>query len=553
MMEHSFPTVHKGFTFVDFLTQVYDKPITVSTSAELVERNNFSKEELDIQYQRYSEVEFFDLTTEKITTAHDEQLPEKNALGLNAVVIRYDKDGVLVGFLNPFDQDAITSIESILNAYIKPVIVKQQELKRILRLTYRKVKAIQNYADKISVREELFSEVEVINTKTDSRISELAKLIIRDAFEIGASDIHIESSENNLAVRLRVDGILQEYPIFNASISDHLIRYFKLLADIDITDDQRPTDGKKVTLFIDQEEVNLRFSFMPTYYGQSVVIRLLGEASTYSLEDKISHPDYLSEIRTYLRKSYGTFLIAGPTGSGKTTTLYSALQETNRPDIKVITLEDPVEARIPGINQVQIDEVIKYGFSEGVRAALRQDPDVIMVGEIRDEDTANMAVRAAITGHLVLATIHARGVVEIPIRLLNLNVDPYLLATALSLNVSQWLVRRICPNCKTKQELTAAEREFIHQHFDSYTGDLDFYYGKGCYYCQNSGYAHREAVFEILHLNEEMINCLSQNNVGAYLKLAREAIRGKTLLDSAFELATRGVIPLSEVLRMESD
>ena len=552
-MEQNFLTKHAGFTFVDFLAQVYDKPVIVSTNSELVERNHFSEEELVIQYKRYSEINFFDLTKEKITTSPDEQLPEKTALSLNAVVVGHDKDGVVVGFVNPFDQDVVASIESVLNAYIKPVLVKQHELKRILRLLYRKVKTIQNYADNIKVHQEFTDEVEVINTKTDSRISELAKLIIRDAFEIGASDIHVESAENSLAIRLRVDGVLQEYPIFNSSISNHLIRYLKLLADIDITDDQRPTEGKKVTLFIEQEEVHLRFSFMPTYYGQSVVIRMLGEASTYSLEDKISHPDYLNEIRVYLKKSYGMFLIAGPTGSGKTTTLYSALQETNSSDTKVITLEDPVEAKIPGINQVQIDETIHYGFSEGVRAALRQDPDVIMVGEIRDEDTANMAVRAAITGHLVLATIHARGVVEIPLRLLNLNVDPYLLATALSLNVSQWLVRRVCPNCKVEKEATEDERSFVQKNFPGYSGSLRFCHGEGCHYCQGFGYAHREAVFEILHLDEAMIECLSNNDVGNYLKLAKKAIKGNTLLDSAFELAVKGIIPLTEVVRMESD
>lgn len=552
-MDNRYPALHGDFGFLEFLSQVYPELQASSSLEKELERGAIAENILDMQYENYKKVIFFDLNKEPISIDRDMQLLEKNAYSLQALVLCQAADGLVVGFVNPFDQELLHSAESILNAYFKPVMVRRKDLKRMLSLTYRKTEEIQRYADKIHVQTEIVSDFELPDINEDDQISALANLILRDAVEIEASDIHIEVNRFSVSIRLRVDGMLQKYSINNVAVGDHLVRYFKLLADVDITQDQKPSEGKKVAVVVGKEDANLRISFMPTYDGQSVVIRILGKLDSYTLKDKIKNPIYLHEVQEYLNRSYGMFLISGPTGSGKTTTLYSAMQEINDTNKMIITLEDPVEAKITGINQIQINEMINYTFADGIRAALRQDPDVIMLGEIRDEVTANMAVRAAITGHLVLSTVHARGVAEIPIRLLNLKVDPYLLASALRLTVSQRLVRKICPNCKEVCEPSEKEKRFLIKHSESVSSAAIFYRGKGCYYCQNTGFSQREAIFEILHMTPEMITALAQNQLAQYMELVKKVMHGQTILDNAFGLALEGIVPLSEVLRMESD
>ncbi len=552
-MYGQYRTLHEGFSFFDFLLQIHPELPVEELSKDLSQSAVLTASMFAAEYENYKQVSFFDLSKEAITIDRDMQLPEKNAYAFNAIVIGSSPDGVIVGFSNPFDQEVVRSAESIVNAYLKPVMVKAKDLKRLLRLTYRKIDEIQKVASYAQKQYEIVDTFELIDVEEDGQISELANLILRDAFEIDASDIHIEMNRHTVDVRLRIDGMLQKYSLPNVSVGDHLVRYFKLLADVDITQDQKPSEGKKVDLIVGQEDINLRISFMPTYDGQSVVIRILGKAASYVLADKIKSPEYLNEIQDYLARSYGMFLVSGPTGSGKTTTLYSALQEVNKFDRNIITLEDPVEAKIPGANQVQVNEAINYSFADGIRAALRQDPDIIMVGEIRDEITANMAVRAAITGHLVLSTVHARGVSEIPLRLLNLKVDPYLLASALRLTVSQRLVRKICPNCKEVCVLTETEKKFVERYSKNTTNNLTFYHGKGCYYCQETGLSQREAIFEVLHMTAEMITCLAQNSIPEYMELVKQAMLGRTILDHAFILASQGTIAISEVMRMEND
>ncbi len=551
-MDSEFPSLHEGFCFSDFLSQIY--PGLSSKSLSGLDANVLlSSAVLSEQYENYKKVNFFDFNKEKIDVNKELQLSEKNACALNAIILKQTAEGIVTGFLNPYDAEAVKSVENILNAFVIPVMVKQKDFQRILRLTYRKIEEIQKYADRIVIKAKSVQPIELINDNEDDHISELAYLMIRDAVDIDASDIHLEVGPAFIVVRLRVDGMLQKYELKNIAVGDHLVRYFKLLADVDITQDQKPSEGKKVALMVGQEDINLRISFMPTYNGQSVVIRILGKTESYQLENKITHPEYLKEIREYLSRSYGMFLISGPTGSGKTTTLYSSIQELNTIDKKIVTLEDPVEANIPGVCQVQVNESINYTFADGLRSTLRQDPDVIMVGEIRDEVTANMAVRAAVTGHLVLSTVHARGVAEIPIRLLNLKVDPYLLASAVRLTVSQRLVRKICFNCKVEVNPTEIEKAFLQKYAALVPKDAVFYRGKGCYYCQETGFSQREAIFETLHMSSEMITCLALNSIGEYMQLVAKVMRGRTLLDSAFTLALKGIIPLSEVIRMESD
>lgn len=544
-IENQYPTKYDDFSFSDFLEQVYPAADPAQRTA------------VDAYYIQYCHVRFFDLRQVPMAVDQTVQLPEKIAYTFNALVVAAGAEGWQVGFVNPYDPEAVQAISTILQTEIQPVMLKKKDMCRLLCLTYRKIEEIQQYAERMIIPTHVIATPESLSSQIEDPMTHLAQLILRDAMLIGASDIHVEVNREDLQIRLRVDGALQQYALPHVAIGAYLVRYFKLLAGADIIQDQKPSEGKNVTLLLAQQRVHLRISFMPTYGGQSVVIRFLGDAQSYRLAEKIQHPVYLQEIQDYLSRSYGMFLVSGPTGSGKTTTLYSALQEINVAEKNIITLEDPVEVNIPRVNQVQINELRGYDFSDALRAALRQDPDVIMLGEIRDDITANMAVRAAITGHLVLSTVHARGVAEIPIRLLNLGVNPYLLASALRLTASQRLVKKICSNCKAVATLTAREQSFLEKHAARITmlaaSVPGFYQGRGCYLCQGSGSAQRQAIFEVLRLTPEMITCLLTNNIPEYLALVTLYLKGKTIIDHCFAAALRGEIALSEVMRMESD
>ncbi|MCS7278136.1 MAG: GspE/PulE family protein, partial [Aquificaceae bacterium] len=376
--------------------------------------------------------------------------------------------------------------------------------------------------------------------------------LIAEAVNLGASDIHIEPQEKKLIVRYRVDGILRVYHEFPTRVKDPLVARVKILSNLDIAEKRRPQDGR-IRTRVRGKRVDLRVSTVPTVYGEKVVMRIQ-EAEKYlnvRLEDLGFEPDDLEKFRRAIWTPWGMVLVTGPTGSGKTTTLYAALMERNSPDVNIMTAEDPVEVSIPGLNQVQINEKIGLTFANVLRAFLRQDPDIILIGEIRDLETAQIGIKAALTGHLVFSTLHTNDAPSSITRLVDMGIEPFLVGSSVILIVAQRLVRKLCPRCKLVDD-TPREALLRLGVLKSLDEDVTIYKAnpKGCDYCNGSGYKGRTAVYEILEVDEEMRKLIVKGVTAEDIKdLARK--KGmRTLYEAGMLKVRKGITSVAEVERV---
>ena len=383
-------------------------------------------------------------------------------------------------------------------------------------------------------------------------IVKLANFLIAEAVNLGASDIHIEPQEKKLVIRYRVDGVLKVYHEFPVRIKDPLTARYKIMSNLDISEKRRPQDGRIRTRF-KGKRIDLRVSTVPTVYGEKVVMRIQ-EAEKYlnvKLEDLGFEPDDLEKFRKAIWTPWGMILVTGPTGSGKTTTLYAALMERNSPDVNIMTAEDPVEVSIPGLNQVQINEKIGVTFANVLRAFLRQDPDIILIGEIRDTETAEIGIRAALTGHLVFSTLHTNDAPSSITRLVDMGIEPFLVGSSVILIVAQRLVRKLCPRCKLVDD-TPREALYRLGVLQSPDENITIYKAnpKGCEHCNGSGYKGRTAVHEILEVDEEMRKLIIK---GATSEDIRDLARKKgmrTLYETGVLKVRKGITSLAEVERV---
>jgi type IV pilus assembly protein PilB len=379
---------------------------------------------------------------------------------------------------------------------------------------------------------------------TDAPVIRLANSIIKIAIEKSASDIHLEPAEKGVRLRYRIDGVLSEEKVLPKKVLAPLSSRFKIISRLDITERRVPQDGR-ISLKVGERTVDFRVSTMPSKYGEKIVIRILDkEAQVFGLDKLISHGPTLALVRQMIRKPYGIIYVTGPTGSGKTTTLYSALAELNSPDVNILTAEDPIEYDLPGITQVQVNHDIGLDFARVIKAFLRQDPDVILVGETRDRETARIAVQAALTGHVVLTTVHTNDAPSTFVRLVEMGIEPFLISTSLVGIVAQRLVRRICRTCR--EPLSADETA---SRFLGLREGTTIYKGVGCDDCNHSGYKGRTGVYEVLMANEEIRHMVAE---GAGTERIRERAVGlgmKTLKDYASILLTQGITTVDEVLR----
>ena len=383
-------------------------------------------------------------------------------------------------------------------------------------------------------------------------IVKLANFLIAEAVNLGASDIHIEPQEKKLVIRYRVDGVLKVYHEFPVRIKDPLTARYKIMSNLDISEKRRPQDGRIRTRF-KGKRIDLRVSTVPTLYGEKVVMRIQ-EAEKYlnvKLEDLGFEPDDLEKFRKAIWTPWGMILVTGPTGSGKTTTLYAALMERNSPDVNIMTAEDPVEVSIPGLNQVQINEKIGVTFANVLRAFLRQDPDIILIGEIRDTETAEIGIRAALTGHLVFSTLHTNDAPSSITRLVDMGIEPFLVGSSVILIVAQRLVRKLCPRCKLVDD-TPREALYRLGVLQSPDENITIYKAnpKGCEHCNGSGYKGRTAVHEILEVDEEMRKLIIK---GATSEDIRDLARKKgmrTLYETGVLKVRKGITSLAEVERV---
>ena len=386
--------------------------------------------------------------------------------------------------------------------------------------------------------------------KNEATVVKLLRMIFEDAVQVHASDIHIEPDEKVLRIRQRIDGVLHETDLNEVGIAPALVLRLKLMSGLNISEKRLPQDGR-FKIRARGHDVDVRISTLPIQNGESVVMRLLDQTSgLLNLNDVGMPPQILEKFRRELHRPHGLILVTGPTGSGKTTTLYGALSELNEPGTKIITAEDPVEFRLPRVSQVQINSAIGLDFSRVLRACLRQDPDIILVGEMRDKETCEIGLRGAITGHLVLTTLHTNDAVSSALRLMDMGAPGYLVAAALRVVIAQRLVRRICPDCKEEYIPDESDRRFIDDVIGPGASQHVFYHGRGCQTCNYTGYKGRIGVFEILDLKGEMMDALRAEDTERFSRAANADPDYVPLAHMAYDYALQGITSLDEVLRL---
>ncbi|OAN61006.1 hypothetical protein A8B79_05890 [Balneola sp. EhC07] len=372
--------------------------------------------------------------------------------------------------------------------------------------------------------------------------------IIQAAIEAGASDIHLEPFEKKYRLRFRIDGVLQEITELQLSQKDAVTSRLKIMAELDIAEKRRPQDGRIKIRAKQGQDIDLRVSTLPTQYGEKVVLRILDKGTLeLSLESLGFSNDELSAFRSEIHKPYGMILVTGPTGSGKTTTLYSALNEINSEQVNITTIEDPIEYNLEGINQTQVHEEIDLSFVNILRSILRQDPNIIMVGEIRDKETAEIAIRAALTGHLVFSTLHTNDASSAVSRLVEMGMEPFLVSSSVRMVIAQRLVRKICQNCKISYTPVSSMIKDLELE-EGFT----FYKGKGCEKCNGTGYKGRTALIELLMIDDGIADKISKNADYSDIKAKGISSGMKTLHEMGIEKMTKGLTTIEEVYRETS-
>ncbi|WP_114765854.1 GspE/PulE family protein [Vibrio rhodolitus] len=499
------------------------------------------------------DVPLIDLSRMNIDVDAVQLLPEVHARRLRALVIGRNQDSLRVAMSDPADLFAQESLLSQLPQYaIEFVIAPEKQLVEGFDRYYRRTKEIASFAEQLQAEHQVNEAFDFNIEDSDSDEVTVVKLInslFEDAIQVGASDIHIEPDSNVLRLRQRIDGVLHETLLNEVNIASALVLRLKLMANLDISEKRLPQDGR-FNIRAKGQSVDIRMSTMPVQYGESVVMRLLNQSSgVRKLEESGLPAELLVRLRKQLRRPHGMILVTGPTGSGKTTTLYGALSELNEPGKKIITAEDPVEYRLPRVNQVQVNSKINLDFSTILRTFLRQDPDIILVGEMRDQETVEIGLRAALTGHLVLSTLHTNDAVDSALRMMDMGAPGYLVASAVRAVVAQRLVRKVCPDCKTEHQLDDSNRQWLMQRFPNQVA-ASFVKGRGCQNCNLTGYRGRIGVFEILELEQDMMDALRANDAVGFAQIARNSENYKPLLASAMELALQGTVSFEEVMNL---
>lgn len=455
---------------------------------------------------------------------------------------------LLVAMADPLNIFAIDDVKIFTGLDVEPIISTQKDIYNAIDEYYGKQnaeKAIEDFKKQYKVDNIENIDEEILDEINNAPVVRLVNSIIKQAVKSKASDIHIEPFEDKVRVRFRIDGNLQEIMTPAKSTHSAIITRIKIMGKMDIAEKRLPQDGR-VETNIDGREIDLRISILPTVYGEKIVIRLLDRSSFLMTRSQLGFANYNLELLDNIMKNpNGIILVTGPTGSGKTTTLYTLLKELNKIDKNIITVEDPVEYRLNGINQVQVNIKAGLTFANALRSILRQDPDIIMIGEIRDAETAKIAVRAAITGHLVLSTMHTNDTAATVSRLVDMGIEPYLVSSSVVGVIAQRLVRKICSDCKEKYISTEAEREILKLNHD-----IELYRGKGCIHCNNTGYKGRTSIHEIMPIGKELR--MQIDSRGSIDTLRETAIRNGTrnLKDNCKELVKNGVTTIEELLRV---
>ena len=482
------------------------------------------------------------------------RLPEAQARRHRAIVLEDRKDRYLVGMADPTDLFAFDELSRLLKRDLDVAVVSESQLLQTIDRVYRRTEEISGLAR--ALEQDLGQGTVDFGAMTlgaeDAPVVKLLQSVFDDAIQVNASDIHIEPMEGKVQIRFRIDGVLMPQTETDSKTGPAMALRLKLMAGLDISEKRLPQDGR-FNVRVREQPVDVRLSTMPTQHGESVAMRLLNQrAGVIRLERLGMPPEMLARFREAIQRTNGMVLVTGPTGSGKTTTLYSALSELNTVEKKIITVEDPVEYRLAGVNQVQVNEKIELTFSRVLRSALRQDPDIILIGEIRDEETAQIGLRAALTGHLVLSTLHTKDAVSTPIRLIDMGAPGYMVASSVHTVIAQRLIRVNCESCAKPYAPPAHEAAWLRAELGADFDAKRLAKGAGCSHCNGTGFAGRTGIYEMLEMTAELAQAAHRNDSEAFTRHARAQLTGRTFRHQGISLALAGRTTLAEVMRVAS-
>ena len=530
----------------------------------LIEHNIITEDQLIESLQMQLGIEYVDLTQVKIPIELASAVPKNIAKQYGVVPVQIVRDEIYLAMSDPLNFYAIEEVKKSARKKVVPMVARSSSVEYAIQVLYGNegaAKAIEEMkmesaasanGDNVTPATAFTTNVIGDDSVSNAPTIRLVNSIIERAVDERASDIHIEPREEDLYVRMRIDGLMREILTVPKDLQNSVISRIKVISGLDISEKRVPQDGR-FNVHVRGKDIDLRVSTLPTVYGEKIVARLLDKSDGRVTKEKVGLTGRDEEIFDKMMKWHsGVILLVGPTGSGKTTTMYAMINELNKPEVNLVTLEDPVEYNVDGVNQVQINEKTGMTFAAGLRAILRQDPDIVAVGEIRDGETAEIAMRAAITGRLVLSTIHTNDAVGTIERLQDIGVEPYLTASALRGIISQRLVRRICPHCKTAYDPSIEELEDLR--LPKRPG-MKFYRGTGCPECFNTGYRGRAAIFEMLPMNQAVREMISEKERRSVIeeKLKSADSGFVSMRENAIRMMLEGVTTVEEVMRVTNE
>ena len=520
----------------------------------LIDIGAVSETDLHSCLAAYLNIPFVDLAHMSLDPKVVGKLPENHARRHRALVLKEDARGYLVGMADPTDLFAFDELSRLLVKPIRLALAKEAALLRTIDVVYRRTDEIVSFAEELD--EELsqtdvdLGALAVDEGSPDAPVIKLIQSMFQDAVHVNASDIHIEPDERVLRIRQRVDGLLQEQVLDGNRVGQALVTRLKLMCGLDIAEKRKPQDGR-FSIKVNDKSFDVRVSTMPIYHGESMVLRLLDHASSQMEFEALGMPqDIIEPFTGLIGRSAGMILVVGPTGSGKTTTLYAALNHVNSPENKIVTAEDPVEYRLDRVNQVQVNAKIGLTFASILRTALRHDPDIVLVGEMRDRETVEMGLSAAMTGHLVFSTLHTMNAVSTVSRLLDMGAQGYLIASALDGVLAQRLLRRCCESCAQPVELPVHQLAWLSRFMrPDRIRATKFYEGIGCTYCNMTGYRGRIGVYELLVMDGALADAIRREDLGEFGRLAARSKGFVPLVERALRYAINRVTSVDEVMR----
>ena len=461
----------------------------------------------------------------------------------------YNANILHLAMADPMDMAAIDDISIVTNLQIEPYIATTRDILAAIDRCYgasETLDAARRFTQERAQLRGNMEETEINADVSDAPIVQLVRSLVEQAVRQRASDIHIEALESKVRVRYRIDGALFERMVYDNSLLPAISTRIKIMGGMDISEKRKPQDGR-MSIVVDRQEYDIRISSIPTVHGEKIVMRISSKLNlTRNKKELGLAPDEMARFDHMMASPFGIIFVTGPTGSGKSTTLYTALSELNREEVNIVTVEDPVEADIEGINQIQVNNKVDLTFASALRSILRQDPDIIMIGEIRDQETAGIAVQASITGHLVVSTLHTNNAVGTLNRMADMGVERYLIADSVVGVIAQRLVRKLCPHCRKMRPASEEEKRILRQNTDQ---EVNIYEPAGCKLCNNTGFFGRIGVFEIMEVNEEIRNLIAENGTTEELEEAAKRSGMRTLRQNGIRYVLDGTTSIEEMLK----